>query len=88
MTSVNVTKTTNTVEVTDAATTTTVEVPVTSVVTATTAGPQGPVFASSGTTLTDTNRVNKSIIYYDSASGSYKADSTWTASTLTDGGNF
>ena len=60
----------------------------TNVVTVATQGPQGPAFSTSGRGLSDTNRVDKSIIYYDSAAGSYKADSTWTTSTITDGGNF
>tara|TARA_R100000781_G_scaffold103027_1_gene66575 strand:- start:321 stop:575 length:255 start_codon:yes stop_codon:yes gene_type:complete len=84
MTSVNVTKTTNTVEVTDANTTTTVEVPVTSVVTATTAGPQG----ANAAMIDTTNAVNKSIVYYDGSSSSLKANNTWTTDTLTNGGNF
>ena len=75
MTSVNITKTKNTVTVNGE----------TSVVTVATAGPQG---ASENFTLSDDNKVNKSIIYYDSTAGTYKADSTWTTSTLTDGGNF
>ena len=79
MTTVNITTSKNTV---------TIDEDNSSVIEVATQGPQGPSFASSGTTVTDTNRVNKSIIYYDSASGSYKADSTWTASTLTVGGNF
>lgn len=79
MTTVNITTSKNTV---------TIDEDNSSVIEVATQGPQGPSFAASGTTLTDTNRVNKSIIYYDSASGSYKADSTWTTSTLTDGGNF
>ncbi len=79
MTTVNITTNKNTV---------TVDESNSSVITVATQGPQGPSFASSGVGLADTNRVNKSIIYYDSASGSYKADSTWTTSTLTDGGNF
>jgi len=54
----------------------------------TTQGPQGPSFAASGVTLLDASKVDKSIIYYDGTAGSYKADSTWTTSTITDGGNF
>lgn len=79
MTTVNITTNKNTV---------TVDESNSSVIEVSTKGPQGPSFASSTATMVDTNRVNKSIIYYDSASGSYKADSTWTTSTLTDGGNF
>tara|TARA_R100001594_G_scaffold55922_4_gene89654 strand:- start:351 stop:590 length:240 start_codon:yes stop_codon:yes gene_type:complete len=79
MTTVNITTNKNTV---------TVDENNSSVVTVATTGPQGPAFSTSGTGLSDSNKVNKSIIYYDSASSSYKADSTWTTSTITDGGNF
>tara|TARA_R100001463_G_scaffold485_2_gene2165 strand:+ start:386 stop:625 length:240 start_codon:yes stop_codon:yes gene_type:complete len=79
MTTVNITTNKNTV---------TVDESNSSVITVTTVGAQGPAFSTSGRGLSDTNRVNKSIIYYDSASSSYKADSTWTTSTITDGGNF
>ena len=75
MTSVNITTNKNTV---------TVDEDNSSVITVSTQGPQGPV----GFTLSDDNKVDKSIIYYDSAAGTYKADSTWTTSTITDGGNF
>ena len=76
MTSVNITTNKNTV---------TVDENNSSVITVATQGPQG---ATGGFTLSDDNRVNKSIIYYDSTAGTYKADSTWTTSTITDGGNF
>ncbi len=79
MTSVNITTTKNTV---------TIDEDNSSVITVATKGPQGASFSSSGLSVTDTNRVNKSIIYYDSTAGQYKADSTWTTSTLVDGGNF
>tara|TARA_R100000664_G_C2759846_1_gene150111 strand:+ start:10824 stop:11051 length:228 start_codon:yes stop_codon:yes gene_type:complete len=75
MTSVNITTTKNNITVNEGDAT---------VVTVATKGPQG----ETGIDLVDTNKVNKSIIYYDSAAGTYKADSTWTATTLTDGGNF
>ncbi len=76
---VSVDETTNQVTVTEGAATT-VEV--------VTEGPQGPSFSSTNTTLVDSGKVNKSVVYYDSAAGTYKADSTWTTSTLVDGGNF
>ncbi len=75
MTTVNITTNKNTV---------TIDEDNSSVITVATQGPQGPT----GIDISDTNKVNKSIIYYDSAAGTYKADSTWTTSTLTDGGNF
>lgn len=50
-----------------------------------TQGPQGPVGAF---TLSDDDKVDKSIIYYDSGTGSFKADDTWTVSTLVFGGDF
>ena len=79
MSSVNITTNKNTV---------TIDEDNSSVIEVATAGAQGPGFASSGVGLTDTNKVNKSIIYYDSSASSYKADSTWTTDTLTNGGNF
>jgi hypothetical protein len=77
MTSVNITTTRNTVSVTTSGTTNTVEIA--------TQGPQGPVGAF---TLADTDKVDGSIIYYDSGTTSFRADTTWTTDTLTDGGNF
>ena len=76
MTSVNITTTQNTVSVTTSGVTNTVEIA--------TQGPQGAL----GFNLTDTAKVNKSIVYYDSGTSSYIADETWTTDTLTDGGNF
>ena len=52
------------------------------------AGPQGPAFATSVTTLDDSNKVNNSVVYFDSSSGTFKADSTRTVENLVDGGNF
>jgi len=60
----------------------------TSVVTVSTQGPQGPSFTSSGTTLNDSGKVNKSVVYYDSVAGEFKADALQTTLTLVDGGNF
>lgn len=89
MTTVNVTTTNNTVTVTEDGSSTVVQNPVTTVVTATTTGPQGPQGdAGSGFTLNQTAKVDKSVIYYDSASGEYKADATWTINTIVVGGNF
>ena len=89
MTTVNVTTTENTVSVTENGTSTVVKTPVTTVVTATTVGPQGPKGdAGSGFSLNDTAKIDKSVIYYDSASGEYKADATWTINTIVLGGNF
>ena len=89
MTTVNVTTTNNSVTVTENGTSTVVQSPVTTTVTATTAGPQGPQGASGlNLTLDQTAVVDKSIVYYDSASGEYKADATWTISTVVLGGNF
>jgi len=76
MTSVNVTTTKNTVTVSGEGAATVVEV--------LTAGPQG----AKGLDLDDSAKVDQSVVYYDSASGKYKADDTWTTSTLVLGGNF
>ena len=54
----------------------------------TTQGPQGPQFATSGATLDDSAKVNDSVVYFDSTSGTFKADATTTKLTLVDGGNF
>ena len=78
MTSVNITTTKNTVTVNGD----------TNVVTVATRGPQGPAFAATGTSLDDSNKVNDSIVYFDSSSGTFKADATTTKLTLVDGGNF
>ena len=86
MTTVNVTTTANTVTVTEDGSSTVVQNPVTTVVTATTAGPQGP--AGAGFTLNQAAKVDKSVIYYDSSSGEFKADDTWTIETIVLGGNF
>ena len=86
MTSVNVTTTTNTVEVTTNGSTAVVTVPQTSVVSAITQGPQGP--AGAGFDIDSTAKVDKSVVYYDAAAGQFKADAVWTTSTLTFGGDF
>ena len=90
MTTVNVTKTENTVTVTTEGKTTVVKTPVTTTVTATTAGPAGPqgLAGASGITVSDTAKVDKSVVYYDGSAGTYKADATWTISTIVLGGNF
>tara|TARA_R100000353_G_scaffold2442_1_gene3653 strand:- start:1326 stop:1553 length:228 start_codon:yes stop_codon:yes gene_type:complete len=75
MTSVNITTTKNTVTVNEGDTT---------VVSVTTAGPQGP----KGLELDETAKVNGSVIYYDQSSAKFKADATTTKLTLVDGGNF
>jgi hypothetical protein len=89
MTTVNVTTANNTVSVTAEGKTAVVKTPVTTTVTATTAGPQGPKGdPGSGFLLTDTAKVDGSLIYYNSAAGSYKADAAWTISTIVVGGSF
>ena len=58
----------------------------TSVVTVSTAGPQGP--AGQGLDVDSTNKVDGSVIYYDSTSAKFKADATTTKLTLVNGGDF
>ena len=79
MTSVNVTTSKNTVTVNEGDAT---------VITVATQGPQGPQFSSTCKGLTDSSVVNNSVIYYDSTSGTFKADSTRTVENLVDGGSF
>ena len=86
MTTVNVTTQKNTVTVTDANGSTVVNTPVTTVVTASTAGPQGP--SGVGFEIDSTAKINGSIVYYDSTAGKFFADDTWTTDTLVLGGNF
>jgi len=73
------------VNVSTAGKTTVVQDTDTNVVSVITAGPQGP---SAGIAVDATAKIDKSVIYYDSSAGIFKADTVWTTSTLTDGGNF
>ena len=59
MTSVSITTERNTVTVNGE----------TNVVTVATQGPQGPAFAATGTSLNASNKVNNSVVYFDSSSG-------------------
>ena len=77
MTSVNVTNVKNKVAVTTDGTTT--------IVTATTAGPQGP---PGDFDLVQSSKVDKSVIYYDQSADTFRADNVYTTETLTDGGSF
>lgn len=86
MTTVNVTTQFNTVTVEDDSGTTVVEAPNTTVITASTAGPQGP--QGEGFEVNTSGKVDKSVVYYDSALGQFVADDIWTTSTLVLGGNF
>lgn len=58
------------------------------------AGPQGPPGVGSVSNLGDlvdvntTGKVNKSLLYYDTNSGKFKADAVWTTDTIVDGANF
>ena len=49
---------------------------------------QGPAGSLSGLTFVVSAKVDGSILYYDSTSGNFKADTTTTKLTLVDGGNF
>ncbi len=54
----------------------------------TTQGPQGPSGSISGLTFDVSAKVDGSILYYDTTSDNFKADTTTTKRTLVDGGNF
>ena len=73
-TNVNVYTQTNSVSVPEGATRTLV---------VNTAGPRGPAGLAQ---VNGTAKVSGSVVYYDGTE--YKADATWTTSTLTFGGNF
>ena len=96
MTSVVVTEQPIYVEVTSNGSSTVVQSTSTSVVTAVTAGPQGATGpqgppgpqGASGIIVDDAAKVDKSIVYYDASSASWKADAIWTTDTLVDGANF
>lgn len=85
MTSVNVTTQNNKVQVTESGATVNVASSKVATVEAVTAGPRGPV-GPSGLEVDSTAKVSGSVVYYDGSA--FKADATWTTSTLTDGGNF
>ena len=78
MTSVNITTTKNTVTVNGGS----------SVVEVATQGAQGPAFATTGTSLNDSDKVNNSVVYFSQSDGTFKADATRTVENLVDGGNF
>ncbi len=79
MTDVNVSLVQNTVTVSEDSA---------NVITVAQVGPQGPTFTTSGSSLDDSAKVNNSVVYYSSASGTFKADATRTVENLVDGGNF
>lgn len=60
------------------------------IVTAYTEGPQGPYPERLGNigNVDTSNVTGGSVLYYDSQDSQFKANSTWTTSTLSDGGNF
>lgn len=51
-----------------------------------TQGPQG--IPGLNIPVVDSAKVDKSVVYYDAPTSTYRVDSTWTVNTLTDGGNF
>jgi hypothetical protein len=73
------------VNVTTDGKTTVVEDTKTNTVSVTTTGPQGP---GGGFDLVQTDKIEGSVIYYDASANTFRADTTWTTNTLTDGGNF
>ena len=88
MNTVSITETKNTVSVNETTNTVTVNEGDSTVLTIATEGTQGPAFAATGTVLDDSGKINDSLVYFDSSSGTFKADSTTTKLTLVDGGNF
>ena len=94
MTTVSVTGTTQTVVVADTAGTAIVTVPSPStIVSVDRVGPQGPqgpqgLPGPAGLIVDQSAKVDQSIVYYDAGSGTFKADPTWTTTTIVDGANF
>jgi len=84
MNSVQITEEKNTVSVNETTNTVTVTEGNATVVTISTEGPQGP----SGTAIDLSNAVDDSVLYFDSASGTLKADNTTTKLSLVFGGSF
>tara|TARA_R100001163_G_C4940824_1_gene112742 strand:+ start:348 stop:593 length:246 start_codon:yes stop_codon:yes gene_type:complete len=81
MSNINITQNKNTVTVNGE----------TRVVTVKTQGPQGIQGIqgpAGGFVVNETNKVDGSVVYYDSSSATFKADATTTKLTLVDGGNF
>ena len=74
------------VNVTTSGKTTVVENTSTNTVSITPTGPQGP--AAAGFVFNGDAKVDDSIVYYDSASGEFKADAATTKLSLVEGGNF
>tara|TARA_R100000654_G_C2618605_1_gene118007 strand:+ start:359 stop:616 length:258 start_codon:yes stop_codon:yes gene_type:complete len=85
MTTVNVSTTENKVEIIDSVNNV-LEIDTTSnnVVEVNVSGPQGPA----GTAIDLSNAVDDSVLYFDSASGTLKADNTTTKLSLVFGGSF
>ena len=93
--SVSVTESNNTVTVNETTNEVTVTQGTTSIVNVVTEGPQGQVGTQgpqgppvSGFDFDGSAKVNKSVVYYDSTSAKFKADTLQTILTLVDGGNF
>jgi len=88
MTYINTTTTQVEINITDetGATTTVTTPPAPEVVTAFTAGPQGPPGANLA--IVSNTPTTGSVVYYDTAVGLFRVDSDHTFSTLVDGGNF
>ena len=90
--SVSITETNNTVTVNETTNEVTVTQGVTSIATVVSEGPQGAV-GPQGPPVSEfyfdgSAKVDKSVVYYDSTAGKFKADNTWTTSTLVFGGDF
>ena len=93
MTTVNVTTTTNTVDITNETGTVVVQVPVTSTVTAITQGPQGSIGPAVGglgeiPDVDVTGKIDSSVLYYNASTAKFTVDGINTILSLTDGGNF
>ena len=87
MNSVQITEQKNTVSVNERTNTVTVTEGSSTVVTVSTEGPQGAT-GPVGTAIDLSNAVDDSVLYFDSTSGTLKADNTTTKLSLVFGGSF
>tara|TARA_R100001082_G_scaffold47604_1_gene25450 strand:+ start:545 stop:805 length:261 start_codon:yes stop_codon:yes gene_type:complete len=86
MTSITIVEQNPSIDITDVSKTVNVESTQTNTVEIASEGPAGAIGGTFA--VNETGKTDKSILYWDGSSNVYKANSTWTVSTLVHGGNF